>query len=192
MPRKIANPWSCWRLASHPVSHRRLGTRNVLAECLSISPRSSVSSSSFANTAGLTAVPSGSRWFSCVVRCVLFQADLVRSCVHHPVCFIRKGMVRFTRGLASPSLASPRFLHWTHFGLSKQTLICTSCSELRQSCQVSMPTPARSSCPSGPEQRAAIVCAALVCWALGPARSRRKPGCKCWPCLLEVLEAAAC
>lgn len=93
----------------------------------------------------------------------------------------------------SLSPTPPWFFHRKPFVLSKQTLICTSHSKLQQGCQVSILTPARNSCSSGPEQQTGTVCAVLLPY--GPLVQQARgwsPEHKCLPCWLEVLRAAAC
>lgn len=107
--------------------------------------------------------------------------------------FIRKCFVGFILSSTALCSASPWFFHRKPFVLSKQALICASHSKLQQGCQVSIPTPARSSCSSGPEQQAGAVCAVLLPY--GPLVQQvrgRSHEHKCLPCWLEVLKAAAC
>lgn len=132
-----------------------------------------------------------------VFICRLLHFILGWSCtllrLHHLVYFIKKCFVRFILSFASPSLASPQFFHRKPFVLSKQTLICTSSSELQQGCQVSIPTPAWNSCLNGPEQQAVIVCAFLLSdgpWVQHTLGGSHKL--KCLPSRLEVLKATAC
>lgn len=107
--------------------------------------------------------------------------------------FIRKCFVGFILSSTALCPVSPWFFHRKPFVLSKQALICASHSKLQQGCQVSIPTPGRSSCSSGPEQQAGAVCAVLLPY--GPlvqqARGRSHER-KCLLCWLEVLKAAAC
>lgn len=125
-------------------------------------------------------------FISCLSRMLL--------CLHHLACFfIRKCFVGFILTSTALCPASPWFFHRKPFVLSKQALVCASHSKLQQGCQVSIPTPARSSCSSGPEQHAGAVYAVLLPY--GPlvqqARGRSHER-KCLPCWLEVLKPAAC
>lgn len=115
-------------------------------------------------------------------------------CLHHlAYFFIRKCFVGFILSFTALCPASPWFFHRKPFVLSKQALICASHSKLQQGCQVSILTPARNSCSSGPEQQAGAVYAVLLPY--GPLVQQARGWShehKCLPCWLQVLKAAAC
>ena len=113
-----------------------------------------------------------------------------RSCVYIIQAILSKNVL-LDLSSALPLPAQP--FHRKSFVSSRQSLICTSSSELQQGFQVSILTPAWNICSSGPEQRAVIVYTALL--SDGPWVQHAQGGShehKCLPCRLEVLKAAAC
>lgn len=111
--------------------------------------------------------------------CILFHVCCIYSCIYIIwTIFIKKCFVRFILSFTALCPTSPWFFHRKPFVLSKQTLICTSHSKLQQGCQVSILTPARNSCSSGPEYAVLLPYGALV---------RQTGGTKPWAQMFALL-----